>query len=555
MTRPRPRRLTRLLACLAIGPMLALTACAADSAEPEAPDTASGPVTAETLRLGIIAEEGNLTPHTYQTGTPGLNLTMLSYDNLMQIDTDGVPQPWLAETVEASEDGLTYTVELRPGVTWQDGEALTAQDVAFSVDYYKSTAPGRFQTDLRSVESATAQGDTTVTFALSAPDPSFELRTLADVPILPEHIWSGIEAPENEPFSERTNIGSGPYRLVDAQPGTSYRFEANPDYFRGAPKVDELVAIQFADDAGAIAALRAGEVDTLMRTISPEQIQALRGQGGLEVIEGPEYSTTLLAFNTQQAPFDDIEFRQAVASAVDVQSLVENVYLGAATPGNRGWVHPDSPFYNPDVRSEFDPDAAMAQLDEAGYEDSDGDGVREAAGAPLSLELLVPGNNALRLRIAELLAEQLGEVGIGVDVAAVEDQTLIDQVWPDYDVANGRNYQMAVFGWSAPTQADIGQMAALVDSDPAVGNLNITGYSDPAVDELAAALKSTVDQEERRQVAYELQTVFAEQVPFVPLLYPNGAYGYQSAVFSDWVSITGQGPMSKLSFIPADGLP
>lgn len=555
MTRPRPPRPTRLLACLAIGPMLALAACAADSSEPQADDTPSGPTTAETLRLGILAEEGNLTPHTYQTGTPGLNLTMLSYDSLMQIDTDGIPQPWLAETVEASEDGLTYTIELTPDVTWQDGEALTAEDVVFSVDYYKSTAPGRFQNDLRSVESATAEGDTTVTFALSAPDPSFELRTLADVPILPEHVWSGIAAPETEPFSERTNIGSGPYRLVEAKPGTSYRFEANPDYFRGAPKVEEIVAIQFADDAGAIAALRAGEVDTLMRTISPEQIQALRGQGGLEVIEGPEYATTLLAFNTQQAPFDDVEFRQAVASAVDVQSLVDNVYLGAATPGNRGWVHPDSPFYNADVPSEFDPDSAMAQLDGAGYVDSDGDGVRESAGAPLSLELLVAGNNALRLRIAELLAEQLGEVGIGVDVAAVEDQTLIDKVWPDYDVANGRSYEMAVFGWSAPTQADIGQMAALVNSDPAVGNLNITGFSDPAVDELAAALKSTVDQQERQQVAYELQVAFAEQVPFVPLLYPNGAYGYRSTVFADWVSITGQGPMSKLSFIPEEGLP
>lgn len=555
MIQLRSRGPSRLLACLVVGPMLALAACSSETPEPEAEQTPSGPATAETLRLGILAEEGNLTPHTYQTGTPGLNLTMLSYDSLMQIDTDGIPQPWLAETVEASEDGLSYTVELTPGVTWQDGEALDAQDVVFSVEYYKASTPGRFQTDLRSVETATADGDSTVTFALSAPDPSFELRTLADVPILPEHIWSEIEAPETEPFSETTNIGSGPYRLVEATPGTSYRFEANPDYFKGAPKVDELVAIQFADDAGAIAALRSGEVDTLMRTISPEQIDALQGQGGLEVIEGPEYSTTLLAFNTQQAPFDDVEFRQAVASAVDVESLVENVYLGAATPGNRGWVHPDSPFYNPDVESTFDPAAAMAQLDEAGYTDEDGDGVRELDGAPMSLELLVHGNNALRLRIAELLTEQLGEVGITLDVAAVEDQTLIDQVWPEFDVANGRNYEMSVFGWSAPTQADIGQMAGLVASDPAVGNLNITGFSDPGVDELATQLRSTVDEDARTEVAYELQEAFAEQVPFVPLLYPNGAYGYQSAVFSDWVSITGQGPMSKLSFIPEDGLP
>lgn len=549
-----------VLAAATVTSLLALGACSGSANNGTENDAAgrsagSGAETAERLRVGILSEEGNLTPHTYETGTPGLSLMMLSYDTLMQVDSNGEPQPWLATNVDRSEDGLSYTLKLDENATWHDGEDLDADDVAFSVDYYLNGPPGRFQTDLRLVADATADDESTVTLTLSEPNPSFELRALADVPILPEHIWSDIDNPDTEPYSEETSVGSGPYRLVDSQPGTSYTFEANPDYFKGAPKVDEIVAIRFADDAGAIAALRSGEADTLMRTISPEQIDSLQGQGGLEVLQAPEYATTLLAYDTQREPFNDVAFRLALAQAIDVELLVSDVYLGAAVAGSPGWVHPDSPDYNPDVTLAHDPEAAMAALDDAGYADSDGDGIRELNGEPMDLELMVYGNNALRLRIAELLATQLGDVGIGVTVAALETQTLDDAVWPGYDVNQGRDYDMAVFGWSAPTQADIGQMAALVSSDTAVGSLNITGFSDPESDELADALMSTLEPQARTQVAHDLQARFAETMPFVPLLYPNGAYAYQSQVFGDWVSITGQGPMTKLSFIPDEGQP
>lgn len=514
----------------------------------------TGAEAAERLRLGITSTEGNLTPFTYETGTPGLHLTMLAYDSLMQIDSQGTPQPWLASDVERSEDGTSYTLTIDERATWHDGEDVDAQDVAFSIRYYQEGPPGRFQTALRQVEGVEVRDEDTVVLTLSGANPSFELRTLADVPILPEHVWSDIDDPDTAPFSEQTSVGSGPYRLVDAQPGTSYTFEANPDYFRGAPKVNEIVVVQFADDAGAIAAVRAGEVDALMRTVTPEQIASLEA-AGLQVLQAPEYSTTLLAYDIQRAPFDDPEFRKAMAQAIDIELLVSDVYLGAAVPGSPGWVHPDSPYFDSSITLEHDPDAAKATLDAAGYTDSDGDGTREADGEPLNLELMVYGNNALRLRLAELLASQLGEVGIGVTVAALEMQTVDDAVWPGYDVTQGRNYEMALWGWSAPTQADIGQMAALVASDPAVGSLNITGYSDPEADELAEALLSTLDDAERTEVAQQLQARIAETLPFVTLLYPNGAYAYRPEVFGDWVSITGVGPMTKLSFVPDEGQP
>lgn len=537
---------------------LIVAACSGGSSDQEGETAAqpedAGPGTAEQLRLGILSEEGNLTPHSYQTGFPGLNMTMLAYDTVLQVDAEGIPQPWLAQDVDLSEDGLVYTITLEEDLEWHDGEPLTADDIVFTVEYYREYGPGRFTTAVSTIEEATAEDEQTVALTLSRTNPSFELRTLADVPILPEHIWSEIDDPDTAPFDEATRVGSGPYQVVDSQPGRSYTLEANAEYFRGTPKVDRLVFVWFADDAGANAALRSGEVDTLVRVTPPEQIDSLQTQG-LSVLQAPEYATTFLAYNTERAPFDDIEFRRGLAAAVNVDLLVEDVYLGAAVAGSPGWIHPDSPFSAGDAEPLYDPEAAGALLDAAGYLDDDGDGVREIDGQAIDLELLVYGNNALRLRVAELVATQLGEVGIGVTVSAVETSTLDDAVWPGFDVAQGRDYEMAIFGWSAPTQADIGQFAALVSSDHEIGNLNVTGFSDPEVDEVAVTLQSALDEDERMAAVQDMEELFVQHLPLLPLLYPNGAYAYQADTFDDWVSIVGQGPMTKLSFIPDDGQP
>lgn len=553
MSRINRRRRWTLIASVATVATLLAGCAGGGSPQAETPAASEATAGAASVRLANFGTEGNITPHTYETAT-GYNLLGLVYDSLLQIDEAGVPQPWLAEEVTASDDGLTYTMPVREDVVWHDGEPLTADDVAFSFNYYKDGPPGRFRTAVSGVESVTADG-ATVTVQLTQPSASFELRTLAEVPILPEHIWSTITAPDEAPFDESTNVGSGPYRLVESDPGTSYRFEINPDYFAGTPTVEEIVVIQFANDAGAVAALRSGEVDMITRSVTPEQIPVLNGQGGLSVLEGPEYVTTLLAYDTQKEPFSNVAVRQAMDLATDRELLVSDVYLDAAIPGNAGWVHPESPFFDESIETTFDVDAANALLDDAGITDGDGDGVRELNGEPLEVELLAVSSNALRMRIAELLASQYAEIGMSVEVASLDQEAFDQLVWPEYDVAMGRNYDMAVFGWSAPTQADIGQMGALVDSDPTLGNLNITGYVNEEADALAAQLRTESDPEARMAVAAELQALIAEELPLITLLYPNGLYGHSPDVYDGWVSITGQGPINKLSFIPADARP
>jgi peptide/nickel transport system substrate-binding protein len=540
---------------LLVGACAPQAAPAAPAATPAAEGEAAAPGAVEQLRVAIIGDESTLNPYTYVTGYPGWNLLTLQYDTLYQLDEQGVPQPWLVSAAETSEDGLTVTLDLREGVMWHDGEPLTAADVKFTFDNFVEFTQSRFTRALRPVASTEVEGDSRVIITLSAPAPSFQLSTLADVPIMPQHIWDEIDNPAEHVFEDVTNIGTGPYKLVEYEPEQFYRFEANAGYFAGAPNIGELVLVKFADDAGALAALRSGEVDMLARPIPPEQIELLGAQPGLAVQQGPLYTTQMLTYDVQRAPFNRLEVRQAMALAIDRQDLVDTVYLGAATVGNPGWIHPASPYYNANVAATYDPAQAQQILEDAGIVDSDGDGVRELDGAPISFEFLVNGSDSLRLRLAELISQMLAEVGIEANVSAVEQATWEEAVWPGFDVANGRNYDMAMWGWSAPVQADPVRFPNLVHSDPTIGTSNLSGYASEEMDALGSAIISEPDEATRIGMVQELQEMVAAELPFIMLLYPDGAYAYNAEKYDGWRFMTGQGVFHKLSFLPNSAQP
>lgn len=529
------------------------SAPAAESIEPaEVAEEATG---TEQLRVAIIGDESTITPYTYVTGYPGWNLLTLQYDTLYQLDVNGVPQPWLATGTTISEDGLTVTLELRDDVSWHDGTPFTAEDVKFTFDYFQTNATGRFARDLRPVATTEVDEEQRVVLTLNAPAPSLELGMLADVPIIPPHVWEAVETPTEHTFEDVTNIGTGPYRLVEYEPEQFYRFEANADYFAGAPAVQELIAIQFADDAGALAALRTGEVDMIVRPVAPEQIDLLSTMPDLEVASGPLFTTQMLNYDVTRSPFDRLEVRQAMNLAVDRQDIIDTVYLGAATLGSPGWIHPASAVYNSDLTTDYNLEAAQQLLEDAGITDSDGDGIRELDGEPVSFDFIVNGSDSLRLRIAELVSQMLAEIGIEVSVVSVDQGTWEEAVWPSFDVANGRNYDMAMWGWSAPVQADAIRMASLIHSDPSIGSLNLTGYQSATADEVAAAITSEVDPERSAELIRELQQIAATELPFILLLYPDGAYAYNASVYDGWAFMTGQGVFHKLSLLPEAARP
>lgn len=500
---------------------------------------------AETLRLAIPGEEGTLTPYSYRTGNPGYELMTLVYDQLMLMDEDLVARPWLAASLDV-EDPRTVRLRLREGVRWHDGEAFDADDVAFSFDYYRTHTMSRFTTAADRVERVEVVGPLDVRLHLPAPDAAFVEAVLTDLPMLPEHLWSGID----DPRSVREAIGTGPYRLVEVVGDRFYRLEANDAFWGPRPTVRELIAPIIRDETTTFQALRAGEIDAATIGLPPASVATFQRSPDVEVAHGSNFATMLLIMDVTRPGLRDVQVRRAIASSIDVGRLVEVLLLGYGTPGAPGFLHPDTPLANPATLEPRSRPAAEVRdaLEGAGYR-LDGDGVYVGPdGTRLAFELLAPSDNPTRLRAAELIAQDLAEVGIDATVRALEFDALTQRAWPGFDVSQGRDYEMAVFGWSAPVNARA-NLRSLVHGDPTVGTFNLAGYADADVDAWTEGAATAASAEERRELLARVQARIAGDVPFVPLVYRDGLYAYRPSAYDGWSYQEGQGIVHKRSFL------
>lgn len=505
------------------------------------------------LRVAITGDEGTLTPYTYVTGYPGYELMTLIYDQLFLMDEELVPRPWLAAGLEIVDD-LTYVLTLREGVRWHDGEPFTADDVAFTIGYYQTHPLGRFTSSANRVADVRVDGELGISLTLDGPDATFVEAALADLPMLPRHLWQDVD----EPRAMAEAIGTGPYRLVEARSEQFYRLEANPDFWGPPPAVGTIIAPIVRDETTTFQALLAGEIDAAVRPVPAGSVASFQARPDLAIAQGSGFATTLLILDVTRPGLDDPAVRRVIAGAIDYGRLVDLLLLGFGTVGTPGFLHPDNPFANPATAEppRLSPAEARGVLRDAGYlERADGtfaftDGAPEdaAAGAPLAFVLLAPASNPTRLRAAELIAQDLAAAGIAVTVRSMEVEALTQRVWPDFDVSQGRDYELAVFGWSAPVNARA-NLRGLLHGDPAKGTLNLAGYDDPEVDELADRAVATIDADDRRAVLWQLQERMARDVPLVPLFYQDGVYAYRPSAYDGWSFMAGQGILHKRSFL------
>ncbi len=523
---------------------LTLSACGGGGSTPS--QSGDSQETADSVTVAIASDEGTLTPFTNQTGYPGNNLVKLIFDTLAVVQGDEVVG-LLAEEIQ-TEDNQTYTLPLREGLTWHDGEELTADDVVFSVEFYRDNAEGDSAVDVSMIKNVSADGST-VTMVLDQPDPEFPRMILSDMAILPEHLWADVEKVSEAGID--LAVGSGPYVLEKYDNARGYTLTANPDYALGEVKVETIKVAIIPEESTQFAALRTGEIDMSTRIVPPQQLEQLQSQPNIGIVEGTEYASTLLLFNNGRPPFDNPAVRRAIAQAIDTQDLVDTALLGSGTVGNPGFIHPASPMAAGDTDSPYDVDAANAALDELGAKPG-ADGVRVLDGKPMSYELLVQSTSTDRLRSAELIREMLGEVGIEVKVTSMDSDSLDAKVWPDYDVAQGRNYDMSMWGWSAPVMLSSGLIAQLLYSDPAKGPLNVVGFSDAGTDAALDALTSEETIDGRIAAAADLQTSIAEQAPWVTLYYRDGAYAFRSDTYSGWTWQDGKSALHGFSFVDYD---
>ncbi|MCA1321460.1 ABC transporter substrate-binding protein [Bacillus tianshenii] len=503
----------------------------------------------QTLKVGITKDENGLNPYTYVTGYPGLDLVNLLYDNLFVLDEDNQPQPWLVKEYNVSEDGLTYEFELHDNVTWHDGESLTAEDVKFTMEYFIQYPKSRFTNPLKSIASIDISDDTTFSLTLSEADPNFMIQPLGDLPILPEHIWSQV----NNPDEETNAIGSGPYILEEHKSGQYYKVRAHKDYFHGEPPIEEIIFPIIEDTTAMLNALQAGEIDALSSSISPELVEQFESNSSLKVARGPGYSTTLFQINAEKYPMTESAFRQAINFAVDKNNLVETLLLGYGEVGSPGFIHPSSPFYNNELEATHNPEKAKQLLEDAGFKDIDGDGFREDPnGDKIDLTTLVYANNPIRIRTAELVSEAINGIGIKNTVKAMDATTVDSLMWPDFDVTKGRDYDMGVWGWSNTMQLFPDRMVELFHSDPTIGSVNIGAYKNAEFDTLSEELSSTFDEDERMTIIKDMQSIVATDAPFITLYYQEIVNAYNPSVYDGYVFQVGKGIINKLSFVSGE---
>ncbi len=496
---------------------------------------AQQPERVEKLTIATEADKGNLTPYSFRP-PPGVHSEMvgLVYDTLFLHPYTEEPIPWLATEASANADATTWTVKLRDDVTWHDGEEFTAEDVAFTYDYYRDGPPNRYThhaSDVPVVESAEALDATTVELTCERPCPTLDLVTLADLPILPRHIWEGIEDPQT--YTELP-VGTGPYKLAEYVEDQSYRFEANEDYFLGPPAVAEIEMPIVPEPQSMFLALQNGQVDSATRPVPPELQERIGGARDVETVEGKRFSSVFYRFNAERPPLDRPEFRRALDMAIDRQALVDTVLLGKGRPGSPSFMHPDSRWFEPQEAT-FDPERAGTMLDEAGIADSDGDGIREYEGKPVSLSVIVPANDPLQIRTAEIAAQQLREVGIELRPESLDPGTLSQR-------QNALDFELSSFQGVPHLLGDPTQMIESLAS--------LLFYSNPEYEGLREQWFEATTVEQQDGTLREIQRLFAEDPPAFTLYYPDTTYAYNASAYDRWIPVEGHGIFNKWSFIP-----
>ena len=541
----------RLMLAAAAAAILVIS-CTSPSSQATPQPSASGTVTVPLLKVGTQQDESSWNPWTYSSGIPGWPVVLMQFDTLMNFDLNSEPQPWLAKDVQASADSKVWTLTLQSGIKWHDGKPFTADDVKFTYEMFQKTVHGRFSAPVRDLEKVEVTGTDRVVVTLKTARPGFRVQALSDIPVMPKHIWEPVLAGDPKKFTDlQGNIGTGPYQLVEYKTDQLYRFKANASYWKGKPLVDEIIMPIVKEANATFSAIKTGELDTTVRKLQPELVKDFEASAGMKVIRGAEFDSQAIFINAERPGLNRREVRQAIDWAVDEKKLVDTVYLGNATVGAPGFIHPENPFANKSVTTyRYDVAKGNALLDGIGAAKAS-DGVRVLDGKRLAYEMLVDQSRGpLAVRLAELASQMIKDVGIVVTVKTVERNTWVAAAWPEFNVAKGRSFDLSMHGWSAPTQFEAGRLIDLVHSDVVLGQLNLGGFRDPAADALAARLGTEGDAAKRKQLASEMQAYIADQLPLITVAYPDGLYVYKQSTFDRWRFQKGLGVFQKNTFIP-----
>jgi peptide/nickel transport system substrate-binding protein len=479
------------------------------------------------FRVGTIEPPDNLNPFVGY-GTIDYEAWCLNYDFIIAYGPDGGPVPGIAESWEVSDDGLVWTFKIRQGAVWSDGEPVTAEDVAFSYNYIVENELYAYSSYTKLIDEAVAIDDSTCEVRCSAPKANMERLYIYCVP---EHIWSKIDKPEKHkvtyPF-----VGSGPFQIEEWQRGSHILLTKNPDYWGTEPTIDEIY-FEFYTNADTMTQdLKIGALDAAYG-VPTAQYEQVSQQDGFEGFKGNVFTWDYLCFNCYgedtslgHPVLRDVRFRQALAWAIDKEKMVEIGWGGYARPATTimpagEWPPDFDAHYEPTPEETFGFDIARANqlLDEAGYTDSNGDGLREYEGKNIRLRLQARTSSVESQSMGKLIAGWLTECGLDIDYSVIDDGALSDALYNyDADCYYAPDYDLYL--WSYAGYADPGDTLASFTTEQ-IEWWNDPCWSNPEYDELVALQFSQMDAAERLESIHRLQQIFYVECPQIALTYPD----------------------------------
>ena len=532
-------RMKRITAALTAAVMAVSLAACSNNADPVGESSQPSQTDTESQAVHLNLAESWDFQYFYTIITPevssssGYDITYYLtsfYDTLFEYNTDGEVVGVLAEDWAMSEDGKTYTFQIKQGVKFSDGSDLTAEDVAKSIlavpvnlGQYNGSY-GRLSTI---IEDAVVVDEYTVELHLTQP----YYNTLRELCLAnPFGIVSSEQFNEDltakDTFRTAT-YGTGPYMYAGDNDGQTWNFGRNPNYWGEAPDVDSFSIKYIPDNDAKILAMQNGEVDFLsgIKNISAESFEQMEQTEGFQAqADEKSLQTYYVGYNLSDPIFGDQTVREAISSAVDKDAIVESIYGGLYDKAdtffsrNLPYCDVEQTIYN------FDLDHANQILDEAGYTDTDGDGIREKDGVKLSASFMYQTGSASDDNLVVYICDQASKIGIELTPQSAQ---MMD--W--YAMVQSGEYGLTIFktqgGYYDPASV-VTNINPATSMDPILMQI---GVSQPEIAALVDELDSSADEARIQEIYSTILATMADQCLTTPLIYTR-----QLTVYSDTVS-------------------
>ena len=530
------RKLFRLLLMLACGLLAACTA----APTPEPPAVA---------RIGYGGSPDTLNPGTAVL-TEAYTIFALVYDAMYTYNLDGTYSLGLAESVDRSADGLTYTYKIRSGIKFHDGQPLTARDVAFTYNLNKAHAEYPYMNPYTaSMESITAPDDTTVVIRLNAVIPNIESQLVFQY-VLPAHVWqahaAGAAAVE---FENETLIGSGPFKLLEYKQGEFVRLGANKQHFSRPPKVDEVIFQTIGNPDALVQAVSTGQVD--MITELPNAAAEKLGKApNVKVVSAAPFAPAVsdIIFNqatgascpsksacTGNVALQDRQVRVALAHATNKQQLIDVLLLGKGTPGLTLIPNGLGMWFNNSLQDyEYNPAKANKILDDAGYSARPYLQPNRCAvpdcpypSPIMNFRMYWPSDSVDAPRMAELLAGMWKEIGVGLYPQAIDPDALTALCCPAFD------FDIMLWGWGSDPDPNL--LLNVMRTESIATGSSETGYSNARYDALYEQQSVELDLKKRQALVWEMQRQVHEDAVYIIPYYEMQVQAVRTDRFTGWI--------------------